>query len=261
MDGIKMTSFTGADLFQALLGTMSNVLDMSFVARNVDEAFDFEKSIDVRVFSDFGIDGTEKDNRQEAIELNNQKILVQKEKEQSSDNLEQVADKVTEEAIEKRMEAMRMNGDLYIFGDYEFELEDAQANLRDKGVDHYTKDMNEEDAAEFALIAERIANGTATPKDMARAGELSSQFIIDNDQYYDVRMGNMADLQLSLETSNDIEAHRENMDELTKIGLKRDYGPNSEIAANFDNQVLPPQTDNAIEFKQTAPAFSPAGFG
>ncbi len=77
----------------------------------------------------FGEKGN-KDLREHKEEL---ATLARKEEEQKADSLVHLAEaslKEIEESQEKRLEKMRMEGGVYIFGDYRFELEDAQANLR-----------------------------------------------------------------------------------------------------------------------------------
>lgn len=265
-DVLEMSVLPTRDSMEMMVGArgLGGVVSLSHIGNSDDhDSTGHIKSVDERTFRDFGIDGSEKDWKQEKLASTKaEQIEGQKNGKKDLDDFarDQAIEEIRE-GQEKRIEAMRMDGNTYVFGDYEFELEDAQDNLRENGIETYTRDMTEEDAAEFALIAERIMAGTATPEDIARTGELNSNFVKDNDKYRDLRMGKIADLQISSNTSDEAKAHFEIADEPTKIEFKRDYGPNSEIAADFDNLVLPPETDNTIEFEQNAPVFSPVGLG
>jgi hypothetical protein len=211
-----------------------------------------EKSIDERVFSDFTIDGSAKDFKQ--IKLEEVKIAAYEEKQKQKD--EDFEDMLREQTIA----TMKKMGELYKFGDYEFELEDAQKNLEENGVDTYTQNMNKSDAAEFMLIAQHIIDGTVTDAEMQRAGELSEDFVKDNDNERILRLGHH-DKVVSNEVSDEVKIHREATEKATTVEFKRNYGENSEIAANFDNQVSPINSEKTIEFTETAPAFNPTAFG
>ncbi len=151
----------------------------------------FKKTIDERSFSDFNIDGSEKDWRQEAIEATGSNAYNGKKKgDDKIDNLRDVAEFVQEQQEarqEKQFATMTKRGNTFVFGDYEFEEEDAKTALEEKGIDYFTKDMNEDDSAEFALISQRILDGTATDQDYARAGELSEDFVKAGDAHHDAR--------------------------------------------------------------------------
>lgn len=208
-----------------------------------------EKSIDERVFSDFTIDGSAKDFKQ--IKLEEVKIAAYEEKQKQKD------DDFEDMLREQTIATMKKIGELYKFGDYEFELEDAQKNLEENGVDKYTQNLDDGNAAEFALIAAKIADGTVTDAEMQRAGELNADFIRDNDQYHDVRV----EASIVVTPTHETERAKDYISNNTNDEPKRSYGEHSEIAANFDNQASPVEVKETIEFTDNAPAFNPTAFG
>ena len=190
MNGFQKTTLTGYQTVQAHLSTMVETADMLPVAMSVDSDF-FSRIYDVA----FG----EKGNKDLEAETRKDNLVAAKREEDSQDLIQNVIEDVMNEMQEKRLEKMHMQGDMYVFGDYRFELEDAQENLRDKGVDHYTKDMSEEDTAEFALISARILDGTASPEDIARAGELSSDFVKDSDHTFNDKENKLSNMATATE--------------------------------------------------------------
>ncbi len=85
----------GAGGFDGVMASLQIALDSDDLDSNSQT-----KSIDSEVYTNHMRDGTDKDNRQDTIELKNQKIIVDKEEQDKQDNIQSSADAANDAFLE-----------------------------------------------------------------------------------------------------------------------------------------------------------------